>query len=325
MAASARSRGVGLGEDARLAVRHHLLDARGPHRHRGQPAGVGLGEHEALGLGLGGEEEQIGGLVVSGQRARAPGRRAKTDPRRGRARRRAAARAPRLWLPCPTSMQLGVGQRGGDRREGVEHALHALLAIEPAGVEADRARRRAGPDDGRARSRLSRDGRARGPPRWGSPRRARRTPRARRVSAMRARRARRRGRRESAKRQASRTARAAHQPPRQRHVVRVLLVARVIREDERAPQPPGEAPPGHAEQERMLGVDDVEAERPGRRGRGAARRAAAARSPDRSARESTGSGRRRAGRRAARAAAGRRSRSGARAPRAPAAGSRPRS
>ena len=246
--------------------------------------------------------------------ARPPG-----SPRRAaRSARLVGALAPRAARRLPDT-------RRGDGAEGVDHALHALLAVEPAHVETDRVIR--GQPEHRRRLTLvagreeieRHAGRDDGDRRPDTPRRRAAWPamcsdgRDHQV----------RGAREPAG-EAHRQPR--HRPLRQRHVVGVLLVARVVREDERPSEPPRQPPRRDAEQERVLGVDDVEGEPARDAGRAAARRAAAARTPDRSARERTGSGRRGADRPAA---AGRARREDpdvdGRRPQAPAAASRRRS
>ena len=272
-----------------------------------------LGEDEALGLGLGGEEEQIRRLIerrqaLAGLAAHEP------DPIGRRARRRAAAQ--RLGVaPLPDEEQLGVGQSPRDQGERLDHALHALLAVEAPDVEADEPVGAPGPPrPGPPRGR--RGGRARGARPWAPRRWAPRTPRARRVSAMAL---------DGATTRSAAVGEAARQPHGeggdqplgQRDVVRVLLVARVIREDERNAEPPREPPARHPEEERVLDVDDVGPKPPGQAREARRARARAPRSPGRSARESRGSGRRRADQRR-RARRGRRSRPDARRAASPA-------
>ena len=53
--------------------------------------------------------------------------------------------------------------------------------------------------------------------------------------------------------------RGLHEPPRQGHVVRILVVARVVGEDERATLGPRKPPRDGTEQERMVRMKHVEA------------------------------------------------------------------
>ena len=311
---------IGLRQKPGLAVPHDLVDTRGADRDGGQPAGVRLGQHETLGLGLGREEEEVGRLVVRrqlfpGDRAgeadgfargacggEAPQRRSRGSPapreeaapptRPGRSSRTRRSRAPR-----------SSRDRGGRRRG---------RAARP---RPGRAARLASP---RSPGRNSSSGTPVGTTAIGAF-----TPRSARLSAIRAEGAITRSA-EPAKREASLTAIRGDEGLRQRHVVGVLLVARVVREDERPALGAGQPPRGHAEEERMLGVEDVEIELQRQRGSSASRMAAAGRSPDRSARAPRGSGRRRRDRREARSTRARRPRPGGPAPRAPAAASLPR-
>ncbi len=216
-------------------------------------------------------------------------------------------------------VQRGGGHRGGHRLEGVEHPLEALLPVEAAGVEADQ------PVGGQPETTAGAlpAGRAEEIEiHAGGDHRDRRghAPAPQRVGHVLGGRHHQVGGVGEAAGQPHRE--APHQPRRQRHVVRVLLVARVIGEDERAPLAPRQAPAGQAEQERMVDVDDVEVERAGdppeapRDGQ-----------RQREARIGRGGNRRiaedvRADPPAAAGPPARRSRSGVRAPQAPAAGSR---
>jgi hypothetical protein len=44
----------------------------------------------------------------------------------------------------------------------------------------------------------------------------------------------------------------------ERHVVGVLLITRVVREDQRATEPHGQTAGGLSQEERVMGVEDVE-------------------------------------------------------------------
>ena len=228
MAASASVLRVGLGQDAGLAVHHHFLDSRRPAPPPRAARRRRLGQHEALGLGLGGEEEQIRRLIAQGQRSRVAAHAGEVRPAAGLAARGGAA--PR----CPSPARPAAGGRGRGPAisgEGVEHALDALLPIEPPDVEADGGV--GGQAEPRPRCRPGAGTEARevdpgGDHRDRRPHAARAECHAMTLEGATTRSAR------AAKRQASRTAAPRPAARRQRHVVRVLLVARVVREHERA-------------------------------------------------------------------------------------------
>ena len=118
MAASASAAGSLFVSTPGLAVAHDLVAAGRAHRHRGQAARGGLGQHEPLRLRLRGEQEEVGGLVA----ARAARRGARTprnvDARAGGEPRRPAAAARSASVPWPTSDEARARQRAGDALEG---------------------------------------------------------------------------------------------------------------------------------------------------------------------------------------------------------------
>ena len=231
----------------------------------GRPERVRLRQDEPLRLRLRGEHEQVRRLVERRQRLAAHAA-VEVDPRGRRARLGLPAEA-RLVGALPHEQQAAAGHGRGDGAERVDHPPHALLAVEPPHVETDRVirgqpehpagltlvagreeiERHAGRDDGDRRPDPAQGQRGRHVLGWGD----------HQV----------RGAREPAG-EANRQPR--HRPLRQRHVVGVLLVARVVREDERPSEPPRQPPRRDAEQERVLGMHDVEGEsarEPGEPGR----------------------------------------------------------